>query len=532
MSNLLQLIPTETLHLVSSYLERKDTAALARTNRHFYGTVNPVLYNDNFVRDLPMDSCVLWAADVGRLETIKRAHAYGANLEVTGSRGDADMAQDWADIPGRKRFFASGLHLALSRKHDDIFYYLLEHMSDLDIPGRDFCQCGRGRGDRTEDQWYPLHEAIAHRVDRPDLATALMKRGAYLSSKACHALYDAVEIGNEDLIDLLLEHPQVDAKDVNIYGETTLHSAARITGNEAVCRAVIRRFANDGVPIDAKTADGTTALGVAFGCMNLAAVEELLDLGADPNVVPRDVHDCGPLETILSFQKRNGPEDEQRRLSIVKLLVKNGVNVNRCTGNNFPCDGPPLWLACPRYLRIAEYLLENGARTDIPIITKWPDHDGARYIIAALFAECDPDGHMGCIDEDMVQGLKDAVVLLLRHGARIDEVPDSDAGGWYDHADGDYYDDRDSRPFADGDSALLHACRGVMQDEPACLNLLLQHATRRNVSSEHLQEAMDTEFSDDDADSDDETDKNEQVQRMLTEFMAREYPAAGSDDDQ
>ncbi|OAQ74400.1 ankyrin repeats (3 copies) domain-containing protein [Purpureocillium lilacinum] len=233
----------------------------------------------------------------------------------------------------------------------------------------------------------------------------------------------------------------------------------------------------------------------AFGCMNLAAVEEFLNLGANPNIVPRDVHDCGPLEKILSFQRHNGDEDEQRRLDIVKRLVKNGANINRCTGNNFPCDGPPLWLACPKYLRIAEYLLENGARTDIPIITKWPDNDGARYIIAALFVECDSDGFMGCIAEDTVQELEEALVLLLQHGAPIDEVSNSDGGEWYDDADGDYYDTRDSSHYADGDSALL-----------------------KNLSLEHLQEAIETEFSDSDADSGEgTTDKNGEIQRMLAD---------------
>ncbi|GJN87046.1 hypothetical protein PLIIFM63780_010628 [Purpureocillium lilacinum] len=354
--NLLQSLPTETLHQVSSYLDRKDAAALAQTNRHLYNAVNPVLYNDNFIHDLPMDSCILWAANIGRLDTIKRVHAYGANLGVTGSRGDADTSVDWADIPGRKRFFASG--------------------------------------------------------------------------------------------------------------------------------RIIRRFAED-VPIDATAANGTTALGVAFACNNLAAVEELLDLGADPNMVPRDVHDCGPLEKVLEFERHKGHE-EQRRLNIIKAPGQ-----------------------------------------------EWRKHnDGARYIIAALFAACDPDSNMNCIAEDIVLELEEVVILLLRHGAPIDEVRNRDGGEWYDHADGDYYDTRDNRHYADGDSALLYACRGVMEDEPACLKMLLKHATKTNLSLEHLQEAMDTEFSDFDSGSDDGApNKNEEVQRMLAEFMAREYPEAVSDND-
>ncbi len=47
-----------------------------------------------------------------------------------------------------------------------------------------------------------------------------------------------------------------------------------------------------------------------------------------------------------------------------------------------------------------------------------------------------------------------------------------------------------------------------------------------------MQEAIDTEFSDSDTDSDDgTTDKNGEIQRKLADFMAREYLEAVSDDD-
>lgn len=87
---------------------------------------------------------------------------------------------------------------------------------------------------------------------------------------------------------------------------------------------------------------------------------------------------------------------------------------------------------------------------------------------------------MGCIAEDTVQELEEAVVLLLQHGARIDKVSNSDGGEWYEDADGDNYDTRDSSHYADGDSALLYACWGVLQNKPACLTTLLKHATRKN----------------------------------------------------
>lgn len=531
MAKSLQIVPQEVLIEITHYLDRSSTSALARTNHHFHSTINPVLYNDNFTLDLPMDSCVLWAAQNGRLETVKRAHSYGANLEATGSRNDEDLSLDWALIPGRRRFFASGLHLAMQNQQDDVFYYLLENISNLDLPDRDFCLCGQRRGAiNGETSYYPLHYAIKHCTNRPDLAKALINRGAYLSSMASHALNDAVEAGSADIVDMLLQHHKINATDVNLHGETALHYAARSSIDEAACRAMIRKFVEAGVSIDAKATNGTTALSNAFSHKNLTAIEELLDHGADPNMMPTDTEGSSPLHLILEFKHRNSGTDaetfKKRRFRIIQRLVEAGADINKCTGNNGGSDGPPLWLACSssdRDLSIVQYLLDNGARTDIPIMTKWPDNDGARSIIAALFASCDPDGFMGCIDEDTVNGLRDMVVLLLQHGACIDEVEDTEGGEWYEDADDDWYS-REGRRYADGDSALLYACRGVVQREPACLKMLLEHATRENVSLGHLREAMGMEFSDEE--EEDGVDGGEEVQRMLREFTGREYPDA------
>ena len=522
----METLPNELLQQITGYLGRKDTSALARTNHEIYSAVNPVLYKDNFVHDRPSDSCVLWAARRGRIETIKRAYSLGANLEPTGACRDTAMPLPWNEPPYRNGF-ASGMHHALGGRHDDTFYYLLQRVSNLDIPSLFFCQCAKWTGGSLEFRWwYPLHQAIVHRTEKPELAAALIARGAYLSSMGYHALCDAVQVGSEYLIDLLLQHPQVSVKDVTWHGETALHCAAKFHKDEAICRAMIRKLTNLGVPVDLKDADGKTALANAFQKRNLTAVEELLELGADPNAVGRDPVGRGPLHLIPSFPHRTREMDAEsfqvRRLDAVRRLVEAGADINESTGDREFDDAPPLWFACLKDLRVAEYLLSIGARTDIPIFNEF--RSGKQYMIAALLVQTD----VLCVrrfgwsmSEQRVRDLEETVALLLQHGASIDEVQSTDDGEWSD-------DDDD-----DGGSALLYACHRVVRQGSACLEILLKHGTRRNVSLEHLQKAMGTYFFDLGADLEDELpDGNEVIQCMLAEFVAREYPEAVAGDNE
>ncbi|CAH0046643.1 unnamed protein product [Clonostachys solani] len=65
----------------SNYL--RNHSALARTSPGLYHALNGELYKKNLTRDPPAHSCVLWAVNQGRLETLVRAVAYGAALNTT-----------------------------------------------------------------------------------------------------------------------------------------------------------------------------------------------------------------------------------------------------------------------------------------------------------------------------------------------------------------------------------------------------------------------------------------------------------------
>ncbi|CAH0045961.1 unnamed protein product [Clonostachys solani] len=59
-------------------------AAFARTSRHFHDILNEQLYTRNLSRDPDHCSCLFWAVGHNRLETIKRARQYGADLSSYG----------------------------------------------------------------------------------------------------------------------------------------------------------------------------------------------------------------------------------------------------------------------------------------------------------------------------------------------------------------------------------------------------------------------------------------------------------------
>ncbi|CAH0053507.1 unnamed protein product, partial [Clonostachys solani] len=159
----------------------KDFSALARTCSHFYSILNPLLYKHNFKHDEPYKSCVLWAADHGNLDTLKRARSYGADLNIDGSRDDSDFTLPRKSLPGG--YIATALYLSIHHENMDIFNYLLDENVDIEAPSLGLCSCEPG-GDRKT---YPLHAALHPDID-PRFAQELIAKGAYLVAKHVPAI--------------------------------------------------------------------------------------------------------------------------------------------------------------------------------------------------------------------------------------------------------------------------------------------------------------------------------------------------------
>lgn len=160
------------------------------------------------------------------------------------------------------------------------------------------------------DVGYTFEWAVFH-CRSPLLRITLAKGANITETWRCGrtALHQAVELGDEDTINTLLEL----GADINVrnygIGSRPLHSAVK-NNNETVVRLLIER----GATID-DVRDRISPLTVATECGHLEIVRILLDAGADANI--RRLVNRAPLHTAVL----------RGNWEITKLLVEKGANV-------------------------------------------------------------------------------------------------------------------------------------------------------------------------------------------------------------
>jgi hypothetical protein len=214
----------------------RNHASLARTCRWLYETLNGELYKRNLKKDPVTESCVLWAVNIGSLDTVKRAVAYGASLDLQVEVDektaycppwgalDLDLAASPRRQPSYPRSF-SLLHLAVGRQHVNIVQYLLEKGVDVHAPSSNFCCVHRlyGRAPlyplhiclwhdhrheiRTE--WHPLRGAnqSSNKDSELDLVELLVNNGAFLVAEGVSAIHNLSFHERRGLITRLLSYP-------------------------------------------------------------------------------------------------------------------------------------------------------------------------------------------------------------------------------------------------------------------------------------------------------------------------------------
>ncbi|TCI03923.1 hypothetical protein EZV61_06930 [Corallincola luteus] len=128
---------------------------------------------------------------------------------------------------------------------------------------------------------------LAARFNRLLAATALIDAGAQvnaISSDGNTALHVAVFGGGKEIVEYLLAH-NADATLVNNDGLTALHMTTPngTLGSEDAQAEIARVLVEAGVPVDIRSAMGTTALGFAADNGKQGLVRTLLQLGADIN---------------------------------------------------------------------------------------------------------------------------------------------------------------------------------------------------------------------------------------------------------
>ncbi|CAG9974608.1 unnamed protein product [Clonostachys byssicola] len=469
----------------------KNHSRFARTNRHFHIILNPLLYHINLTKDAPLDSCVLWAAQFGKLDTIKRAHSYGADLSMNGTRDDEDLVVGFDSIPGRLRFLASPLHFAIQNGDRAMLDYLMEQNVDLNVPSRSFCSCD---GYYDGPRMYPLHTALDHSgID--DAAALLVDRGAYLLSKGspaiCHAnslghtkivekllwqpeplaiagaLHYAIEKQDLGLTRELLERPGADATITNNDGQTCLHLAlARPSPIEhGIVYLILGRPEVDASIVDNQ---GDSPLHICAGSPHLLEIAKFLLARPDTKASARNNNGITPLQRaaqagnipmfhLLAVQPEadlnvvdndgrtvlhmvcGAPETEET-LALVGSLIDQEVPLNRVSRK-----GTALYCAFAQHnFKTAQLLLTRGAAADLE-----GDGDHAKSLLHHCLEKPHP------LQTELVKE-------LLARGVEVDEQTNEELAR----------DLGDETAFSSGGTPLFFAAAGAKNVE--CMKMLLE----------------------------------------------------------
>ncbi|KAK3901879.1 ankyrin repeat-containing domain protein, partial [Staphylotrichum tortipilum] len=161
-------LPIELVLSIIADFAPADLNALARTNKGFHNTVNPVLYQQNVRKQ--GTSALTWACEHNSPSTLPHLHKQGADFN------GADAPPGWfGSLPSR----ANPMHLAAKHGRIDILTWLLDNGgADIDALSLDFCCCRPVAWSLAAPtpKWTPLHTAVCH--GHTDAAIFLLSRGA------------------------------------------------------------------------------------------------------------------------------------------------------------------------------------------------------------------------------------------------------------------------------------------------------------------------------------------------------------------
>lgn len=505
--NYIDNLPPEILSSCGTFCNVESLASLALINRRFHQIFNHQLYHRSLFEHPPDRPIIAKAAQTGRLDTIKRAVSFGA--DVNALTEEKITRSNWSEE------CATPLHAACFGGQAAVVDYLLSQGAFVD---------GHARSNHT-----PLFVAIwNHGPDREDVFTPLIKHGARVTSRACltFALHTAVEAGCWPALDLLLSlkddkfaYPSYNGSSTNNPAEavvshryTALHDVSYNRDAEGITLAISKLIAA-GAPLEATTTDeplhnGGTPLTTAIKMMNWAAATAILYHGAE---LPEDDgtgfgmnilhlalrHNITPDPFDLTVPGCPTSYETDRRCDFVRICVATvktrGLlsQLEQQSSSYFRhSNGTPLWFATchaedPDLMRV---LLEDGpvspnttVQIQLPMATL---HGGgatnhiSHPVVSLLRALV--DSYDGYWKPDMaileVSELKDRIILLLGHGVRLDAQVDKES--------------------ILGTTVLEVACQRANGGHGELLEIIVGNAGRRNVDLEFVSR-LQAEYEDD-----------------------------------
>ncbi|KAG5751786.1 hypothetical protein H9Q70_005580 [Fusarium xylarioides] len=362
------------LHLVSD-----EPTGLQSVQHYLKAKIDP---NTRNARGLTAIHTASESIQTNRLDVIKLLTSHGADVTATGQDGQ------------------TALHLAANADHQEVVDYLLEIGTDVNqhstCLGTPLMAAAKGAGaqivkallengadvNATSDD-FSYHTALqaAAWSKSKDVVQLLLEWKAdvnLVGGEYGSALCAAASVGHEDISTLLLEA----GADINYLGGpkgTPLECALR-GGYISVARLCLDRNASLNL---VSTGDRGTALVAAIHSESLEMVQDLLTLGADPNLgsekgeVPiQAAIRKGHQDILNALLDRGGKlsfRDKYGRGAISNIIVYNSPGLLPCMWDREDVDfnetdavkRTPLMLAVLLGVNIVQELHQNGAALDL-----------------------------------------------------------------------------------------------------------------------------------------------------------------------
>ncbi|KFY47167.1 hypothetical protein V495_02075 [Pseudogymnoascus sp. VKM F-4514 (FW-929)] len=379
-------LPDELLLDIGSRIRsQSDLNALSRANRYLDNLLNPELYH----RDALTKKSMLWAAEMGRPETLKQAQSFGIVsdldtgrlLHLAAANGRVSILEYLLPVEPNgvlndPQFDGDRLTTPLAAAcrygHDGAVKILLDHGADHSVADdRGFqplhlaatfgspivaellLDSGADISAVDAHRWMPLHFACVN--GKLAAAELLIDRGADIFAKCLrlsqNSLSLAVRSGNTELVKLIISkgyHPMGGVYHEEHRGTTLLHRVARQSHLE-----IAKLLVSCGSQVSAKTKTGATVLDWAVMGGSVSMVRFILQSGAE----------IATTNTIgvsaLHLAAVHAPPE------VLRMLISAGYDVNLGTLNN---GYTPLYEAVRSgRLEAMQVLLAEGADVNVEL---------------------------------------------------------------------------------------------------------------------------------------------------------------------
>ncbi|KAI1383597.1 ankyrin repeat-containing domain protein [Hypoxylon trugodes] len=423
-------LSNEVLFIIIDFLpSSRDLATLARTSWRLHLLANPILYGRN--RDEENSSAVLWAAQHGRIETLKKAHTFGLDLNPDVSE-IIDYESHLAvqrfipeDVLGVQYFVTvamSSIILAIDQGHRATVAWLVDHGIEMDF---------LSQSDLHHPMAYSaLLAALILRqasvaclliekgacLDFPSSPTGVLEHTGYTDRafpappKPVSALHIAADLGLVSVIEFLVQRG-VDINTIDGMGDTCLNYAARSAKEDPRVISELIRF---GADVNHNQGD-CSPLCDALYMGKLDHALALIDGGSRLDHLT--LSDVGPIHLCtwreVEWRYKPGGNEmmgscgvDPRRSTLLQRFIDLGADVNGMVGQRRTPLGEAILSGSPGTV---EMLINAGADVNRDI------GDGRLPVRVAWELDEKDDW-----DNDFEIDALKKIEILLENGARID----------------------------------------------------------------------------------------------------------------